>query len=405
MSYFTSEFFAANRRRLRELFTGTAPIVLTANGLLQRSGDTTYPFRQDSSFWYFTGIDEPDIILVIDKNKEYLIVPGRTDTRSIFDGAIDTTALSEKSGISEILDEKSGWKLLGARLKKVQYVATLSASPMYIESHGLYPNPARKRLVKRLKEHNAMLELLDLRQHVSRMRMVKQPPELAAIQAAIDLTAQTLKQVARKLPKWSHEYEVEAFISQAFRNHRAGHAYQPIVAGGQNACTLHYISNDAPLEPKDLLLTDVGAEVEHYAADITRTLAPDRPSKRQQQILDTVVDVQIFALGLLKPGVSLRDYERQVEHFMGEKLRTLGLIKLVEHSEIRKYYPHATSHFLGLDVHDIGDYERPLEPGMVLTVEPGIYVPEEGIGVRIEDNLVITARGNRVLSNKLPKIL
>jgi Xaa-Pro aminopeptidase len=405
MSYFTSEFFAANRRRLRELFTGTAPIVLTANGLLQRSGDTTYPFRQDSSFWYFTGIDEPDIILVIDKNKEYLIVPGRTDTRSIFDGAIDTTALSEKSGISEILDEKSGWKLLGARLKKVQYVATLSASPMYIVSHGLYPNPARKRLAKRLKEHNAMLELLDLRQHVCRMRMVKQPPELAAIQAAIDLTAQTLKQVARKLPKWSHEYEVEAFISQAFRNHRAGHAYQPIVAGGQNACTLHYISNDAPLEPKDLLLTDVGAEVEHYAADITRTLAPDRPSKRQQQILDTVVDVQIFALGLLKPGVSLRDYERQVEHFMGEKLRTLGLIKLVEHSEIRKYYPHATSHFLGLDVHDIGDYERPLESGMVLTVEPGIYVPDEGIGVRIEDNLVITARGNRVLSKKLPKIL
>lgn len=404
-SYFTSDFFIGNRQRLRELFTGTAPIILTANGLLQRSGDTTYPFRQDSSFWYLTGIDEPDIILVMDKGKEYLIVPSRTDSRSIFDGTIDTTALTERSGIADILDEKGGWKQLSSRLKKVQYVATLGASPMYIESHGLYPNPARKRLVKRLKEQNRMLELLDLRQQVIRMRMIKQAPELAAIQAAIDLTAQTLKQVARKLPKLSYEYEVEAFISQTFRNHHAGHAYQPIVAGGQNACTLHYIVNNAPLESKELLLLDVGAEVEHYAADITRTLVPTRPSKRQQQILDTVIDVQAFALTLLKPGVNLRDYERQVEHYMGEKLRSLGLIKLIEHAEVRKYYPHATSHFLGLDVHDIGDYEQPLEPGMVLTVEPGIYIPEENIGVRIEDNIVITARGNRVLSKKLPKIL
>jgi Xaa-Pro aminopeptidase len=405
MSYFTSEFFAANRQRLRELFTGTAPIVLTANGLLQRSGDTTYFFRQDSSFWYFTGIEEPDIILVMDKGKEYLIVPGRTDTRSIFDGSINTEALSSRSGITEILDETAGWKQLGTRLKKVQYVATLSPSPMYIKSHGFYPNPARKRLVKQLKEHNAMLELLDLRQHVIRMRMIKQPPELVAIQAAIDLTGQTLKKLPRKLPTWSHEYEVEAFISQEFRTHQAAHAFQPIVASGRNACTLHYITNNAPLGPKDLLLIDVGAEVEHYAADITRTLALSRPTKRQQQVIDTVIEVQDFACGLLKPGITLHEYERQVEHYMGEKLRALGLIKVIEHAEVRRYYPHATSHFLGLDVHDIGDYERPLELGMVLTVEPGIYIPEEGIGVRIEDNVLIAARGSKILSRKLPRVL
>jgi len=144
---FSSEFFAANRAKLQTLFTGKAPIVITANGLLQRSADTTFPFRQDSNFWYLTGIDEPDIVLVIDKDKEYLIVPGRTASREAFDGQINHAELSQKSGIKEVYDEKAGWQKLTKRITKSQHVATLAAPSSYIAAYGMYTNPARKRLV------------------------------------------------------------------------------------------------------------------------------------------------------------------------------------------------------------------------------------------------------------------
>ncbi len=403
---FSPEFFKANRDRLRSLFTGTAPIVLTANGLLQRNSDSTFPFRQDSNFWYLTGLEEPDLILVIDKAKEYLIVPGRSDSREAFDGHLDSARLSSISGIEEIFDEKTGWKLLDARLKKVAHAATLAAPPSYIEAHGIYTNPARRKLVRALKQANSNLELLDLRSHLTRMRSIKQPQELLAIKAAITVTASTLKKLHTKgLAKFEHEYQIEAEITAGFRKSGAIHAYTPIVASGANAVTLHYIANNDAVSAGDLVLLDVGAEVSNYASDITRTYATTEPSKRQLQVWESVIEVQNYAIGLLKPEVMMRDYEKQVEHFMGEKLRELGLINTIEHDAVRAYYPHATSHFLGLDVHDTGDYDRPLEAGMVLTVEPGIYIAAEGIGIRIEDNILITDDGIEVLSAELSKEL
>jgi Xaa-Pro aminopeptidase len=405
---FTSEFFAGNRERLRQLFTGTAPIVMTANGLLQRGGDSSYPFQQDANFWYLTGIDEPDIVLVIDKSKEYLIVPSRSTTRVAFDGSVDMEALTRISGIQSVLDDKEGWRLLDARLRRAKHVATLSPPPAYVENHGLYTNPARAQLLARIKESGEDVELLDLNQHMALLRVVKQPAELAAIQAAIDVTIDTLKEITRPsaLAKYAHEYEIEADLSRGFRRRGAsGHSFEPIVAGGERACTLHNVANNGQLSSDELLLLDVGAEVDHYAADITRTVSLSPPSRRQQLVYDTVLEVQEFAFSLLKPGALMKENEQQIEHFMGEKLRELGLIKTVEHAEVRRYYPHATSHFLGLNVHDIGDYSRPLEPGMVLTVEPGIYIADEGIGVRIEDDVLITADGYEVLTAQLPRQL
>ena len=403
-SNFRTEFFRANRERLKTLFAGTAPIVLTANGLLQRNNDTTYPFRQDSNFWYLTGINEPDIILVLDKGKEYLIVPGRSETRAAFDGAVTMDELSKRSAITQVLSEKEGWQLLKTRLKKVQHVATLAAPKSHIESLGIYTNPARRRLVAELKRHNAQLELLDLRPHLTKMRSIKQRPELAAIQQAIDLSVKAFSKVSRDhFSKYSYEYEVEAALTNEFRKHNANHAYQPIVASGQHACTLHYITNDGALEATGMLLIDAGAEIENYAADITRSYCLKKPSARQQAVYDAVLSVQHQAISLLKPGALLIDYEQAIEQFMGEKLRELGLIKTIDRSNVRHYYPHATSHFLGLDVHDVGDYQKPLEPGMVLTVEPGIYIPEEGLGIRIEDNILITDKSNKILSDKLPR--
>jgi Xaa-Pro aminopeptidase len=404
-SHFTSDFFAANRARLRELFQGTAPIVIAANGLLQRGGDSSFNFEQDANFWYLTGIDEPDLLLVLDRDKQYLIVPERSDSRQAFDGTIDADELTRRSGIQDVYAEKAGWDQLVNRLGKVKHVATVAPAPAYIEQYGLYTNPARATLLLRLKTYNEMLEVLDLSTHLARMRMVKQPPELAAIQQAIDITLATIKQIAKpaQIIKYAHEYEIEADISRGFRRRGAeGHSFAPIVASGGRAVTLHNVANNGPLSADDLLIMDIGAEVEHYAADITRTISLSTPSRRQKAVHAAVYDVQQYAMGLLKPGILLHDYEEQVEHYMGEKLRELGLIKSISHEAVRTYYPHATSHYLGLNVHDAGEYERPLEPGVVITVEPGIYIPEENIGIRIEDDVLITETGVTVLSRKLP---
>jgi Xaa-Pro aminopeptidase len=408
-STFTAEFFSGNRQRLRDMFTGKAPIVLTANGQLQRGGDSTFPFQQDASFWYLTGLNQPDVLLVMDKDKEYLIVPELSDYQNIFDGRIDTAEFTRQSGIQTILSAKDGWKQLSARLKKVKHIATLAASPQYVETYGLYTNPARRQLIKKLKAENDELELLDLREHLSRLRMIKQPIELDALQQAIDTTIDTLKEVFRpsRLSKYGFEYQLEADISRGFRYRGAhGHAFAPIVAAGARACTLHLQTNDSALSADELVVVDVGAEVEHYAADITRTVSLNgKPSRRQRLVHQAVLDVQEYALTLVKPGALIKENEKAIEQFMGEKLRELGLIKIIEQDTVRRYFPHNTSHFLGLDVHDAGDYDRPLEAGVVITVEPGIYILDEAIGVRIEDDVLITADGYEVLSKRLPREL
>ena len=402
-TFFTSDFFRGNRQRLRAEVGTDAPIVFAANGLLQRGADSNYSFCQDANFWYLTGIAEPDLYLVIDGAEEYLIVPPRDDSRTAFDGIVDFSDLTKKSGISQVVNTGTGWRKLRDRIKETNKVATVAAPPAYIERYGLYANPARQTLHLKLAEISPKLEIKDIGRDIVYLRMIKQPKELAAIQAAIDITLKTIKDVTKKpkLAKYSQEYQIEADIFAGFRSQGAsGHAFEPIVAGGKQACTLHYVANNAALSEGELIVIDVGAEVEHYAADITRTVAKGEVSPRAQQVHAAVIDVQKYAYSLLMPGVLLRDYEKKIENYMGKKLIELGLIKDIEQDNVRDFYPHSTSHFLGLNVHDVGDYDRPLEPGMVLTVEPGIYVPAEAIGVRIEDDVLITETGIKILSKK-----
>jgi Xaa-Pro aminopeptidase len=405
---FTKEFFAGNRERLRQLFTGTAPIVLTANGQLQRNGDTGYRFRQDSNFWYLTGIDQPDVVLVMDKGKEYLIVPERDMVREVFDGKIEAETITRRSGIEEVYVDKEGWKKLGKRLKNCKHVAVLAPAAAYIEWYGLYSNPARAALSAKIKSYNNDVELLDLRDHMMKMRLIKQPQEIDAIQQAIDVTIEGLKYVTsrQRLSKYAYEYEIEADLTRQFRRKQCGHAFDPIVAGGVRACQLHNINNDGQLSADELLLFDVGAEAGLYAADISRTISINgQPSRRQEAVYNAVCEVQDYAYSLLKPGVVNLEYEKKIEMFMGEKLRELGVIKSITKDAVRTYFPHLMTHFLGLDAHDVGDYSKPMQAGMVMVCEPGIYLPEEGIGVRIEDNVLITEDGCKVLSSALPRTL
>jgi Xaa-Pro aminopeptidase len=405
---FKSSFFIENRKKLRGLVPASSPIVIAANGLLQRSGDMTFSFHQDSNFWYLTGVNEPDAVLVCDDSEEYLIVPQREGVRAAFDGVVDYDDIKRISGIEMVYTPEEGWEKLSARLKTVKLVATAEPAPAYVEFYGMYTNPARAMLITRMKESNENLKTKDIRDELAGLRRIKQAEEILALQQAIAITIAGIEQVSdvRRLEAYTYESELEADLSCYFRKHGAIHAFDPIIAGGHNACTLHYLANDDPLHPGELLMFDVGASYNHYAADIARTIAPNRePSARQLAVHAAVAEVQDFALSLLKPGTLVVEYEKQIEQFMGQKLRELGLIKKPTKESIRKYFPHATSHYLGIDPHDVGGYDEPLAPNAVLTCEPGIYIPEEGIGVRIEDDILITEGGNENLSGRLSRDL
>lgn len=401
---FPSEFFIGNRRRLRELHGNEGLIVITGNGLIQRSTDESYPFKQDSNFWYLTGIDEPNAILVIDDTYEYLIAPELSHYQEVFDGGLSHFELAKISGLTQITTNKQGWELLSKSVKKSKQVATIPVQPSFSETYGSYTSPARAHLWQSIMSVAPDIKFQDISMHLKQMRMTKQDIELKMINSAITATIGAVNFVNKRYQagEYDHEFNILLDINQQYWVAGANsHSFDPIIAGGERGLTLH-ISDKKPLDPSKQLLIDIGAEFNHYAADISRTFMKS-PSKRFTQIKFAVCDVSDYAYEILKPGVMLRDYENKIQEYMGEKLRELGLIKVANQQNIRKYFPHATSHFLGLDVHDEGDYGQPIEAGVVLTVEPGIYIPEEGIGVRIEDDILITSDGCQNLSAKLDR--
>jgi len=399
---FDASFFEGNRQRLLEVLGDDALCVLSANGLMQRSADTTFDFRQDSNFWYLTGINEPDCVLVLSSQKTLIIMPARAEHRDMWDGELSTKELKINSGIDEFYEHTEGWNLLDRMIKKTKKVHTATPFEAYFEHFGFYANPARGTLLTELKRHRS-IELVDIRRDLARLRQVKQPIELAAIQEAIDITGKALKHARKKLTSYKYEYEIVADVTADFlRNGAKGHGYSPIVAADKNAATIHYIKNDSKLEQNSLILFDVGAEVSNYSADISRTYAVYKTTPRQRAVYKAVKEVQDYAMGLLKPGVKMREYESKVDLFMAKQLKKLNVIDdITDKKRLKKYFPHLCSHFLGLDVHDSADYELPLKPNMVLTVEPGIYIPEESIGIRIEDNVRITETGIEVLSSAI----
>ncbi len=404
---FTSDFFKNNRTKVRAAREHDVPVVLTANGSVQRAGDSAFRFRQDSNFWYLTGLNEADLVLVITSSTEFIILPERSAVLDIFDGALDREVMMKRSGIEKIYDHQAGWEQLRNLAGKYKKLYT-GLYKGYDQRHNIYNNPAKPRLVGQLKKLHSDITLLDIRRELAHLRMVKQEPEITAIQRAIDITSEALQTVFAD--NWSKKYKDEADLEReiTYQFARGGakvHAYPPIIASGKNGCTLHYADNDQVVHENQLLLIDAGAEYNNYAADITRVYAPVSPTERQQEVYDAVKTVQEYIIGLLKPGLLLRDVEEKVEKAIGKQIKLLGLSKKPDSNVIRKYYPHSFSHHLGLDVHDVADYAVPLTLGMVITVEPGIYIAEEKIGVRIEDDVLITEKGCTVLSAGLPSRL
>lgn len=403
-----ADFFKKNRDRLLAQAEADL-VVIAANTRLQRNGDTTLPFRQDSNFWYMSGIDEPDYILVLSQAKTYLIAPLFSKIQKVFDSVPDNTKLAHDSGINEILETRAGWQQLRDQVAKYKRVAVLP--PANTRRHGFWANPARHRLLRAIKRLQSDVEYIDIGATMASLRAVKTADEISLIQQAINLTTDSFLQIltADNLSTLRYEYQVEAAFTHAFISNGATHAYQPIVAAGQHACTLHYSRNRARIIHGQCLLVDIGAEVSNYAADITRTVFVGGATARQQTVAKGVAAIQAAAYDLLRPGISIKDYEQQLLPVVADVLAGLGLINASKPSQqrhmVRQFMPHATSHFLGLDVHDAGSYEQPLAEGMVLTVEPGIYIPAENMGVRIEDNVLITKNGYTLLSKNLPPLL
>lgn len=398
---FTADFFTSNRSKLKEKTSGV--IVIPGNGQVQRSGDSAYAFRQDSNFWYLTGIQEPGIVLVISSTEEFIILPKRTAIQEVFDGSYDTNELQMVSGIEQILNYNAGWdKLEKLILDQKVYIPTVEEQNL---SQDVYINYAKTKTLAKIIGTVGKENTKDISGQLTKLRMIKQQPEVEAIQKSIDITAKTFSKVMNNdwAKKYKNESDIAAEFNYMFSKEGAEHAYLPIIASGKNACTLHYIKNNQPVEQDKPLLIDAGAEKDMYAADITRVFASDKFTPQQKRIYNVVKNANEQAINMVKPGVTLKEIELATEKFLGSFLYSEKYIPSKDRKYIRKYYPHSVSHHLGLDVHDVADYTKPLEPGMVITIEPGLYIPEIGVGIRIEDDILVTEKGSKILSSSLPK--
>lgn len=399
-----SELYSNNRKCLAAGIDRI--IVLSAYKSVQRRGDLSFSFEQEANFWYVTGIEEPDWWVIIDAmaQKSWLVAPEVDEVHRVFDGSLSWDEAKRISGIDTVLSREDAKLLLEKLATKHDTVYTLGPDP-HEKNYSFAVNPAQANMRKMLKKMFATVA--DCRQDLAKLRAIKRPHEIAVMEKAVALTVSAFADIKEKLPTLPTEYQVEAEFSYAFRRSGAkGHAYDPIVAGGANACTLHYTSNQDPLPANGLLLIDIGARVDGYAADITRTHAIGTPTDRQKAVHAAVERAHHAIIALLKPGLDVREYHKAVDSIMKHELVGLGLMKSVDdEAGYRTYFPHAISHGLGIDVHDSLGRPDTFVPGMVLTVEPGIYIPEEGIGVRIEDDILITDTGHRNLSAALPTSL
>jgi Xaa-Pro aminopeptidase len=391
-----------------------------------RSNDTNYRFRQDSDFFYLTGFEEPDAIAVLKPGEthEYaLFVRPRDPEREIWDGRrAGVEGAKSEFGAQEALpidqfDEKLPEILNDTEILYYRLGVNRDLDDKIIREI------ARMRSLNRKPIHPPET-IIDPATIVHELRVIKSPEELEIMQRAADIAAEAHVEAMKAVRPGMREYEVEALIEQIFRRHgAAAPAYTSIVGAGANATVLHYINNDGELRDGELVLIDAGAEYKGYASDITRTFPINgRYSKAQREIYDLVLKAQTSCVDMVRPGVTHEQLKQHSIEVLTEGMVELGLLQgkpeqLIKDKKYEKFYMHGLGHMLGIDVHDVGRYyfgkeSRALEPGVVMTVEPGIYVapdtkdiPEQylGIGVRIEDDVLCTNNGPRVLTSKVPK--
>ena len=417
---------ARRRRQLMQAAGDGAILILPAAPERVRSRDTHYPYRQDSDFWYLTGCDEPDAVLVLVPGRAHgeaiLFCRERDPAREAWDGpmlgpegAMEALGLDDAYPVSDIDDILPG--LLEGR-RRVHYHLGRDAD-FDLKLIG-WINRVRAQVRQGAQPPQEFLELGHL---LDEMRLFKSADEIKLMQRAADISVEAHRAAMRAAHAGVHEYEVQAELERVFRLHDAQPAYASIVGAGTNACVLHYRANAAKARAGELVLVDAGAEYRGYAADITRTFPVDgRFGKAQRALHDLVCAAQAAALAQARPGVPYEAGHQAAVETLTEGLLSLGLLKgtlktALADGAYKRYYRHKTGHWLGLDVHDVGEYRidgasRLLEPGMVFTIEPGLYVPADdatvaakwrGIGIRIEDDVLVTDAGHRVMTGALER--
>ncbi len=387
------------RKELLSRLDENALVIVCSNSELQRNADCTFPFRPDSSFWYLTGFTEPDAIAVFSEKNYSVFVRPKDKTKEIWNGkrlgaeaAPDALRADNAYPIEQFAEQLD--KLIDD--KSVLY----------------YDNNSTNVLSEDIASSEDIHPLLP---HLSEMRLIKDDVEIAHMQTSADLAVNAHIQAMTNVKPGMFEYEIAALFDGEFKKNNSSHAYTPIVAGGENACVLHYIENNEVLNDGDLLLIDSGCETQGYASDITRTFPINgRFSDAQKQIYSIVLEAQKKAIACLRPGERVNKAHETACGIISNGLTKLGII--TDGLPLNEFYMHNTGHWLGLDVHDCGQHKlndeyRLFEAGMVMTVEPGIYIRKNdkidrkywGIGIRIEDDVLITETGNTVLTDSLVK--
>jgi Xaa-Pro aminopeptidase len=421
-----AEMFSERRRRFMEALGGDAIAILPSAPVATRSGDVEFIYRQDNDFHYLTGFAEPEsVALFAPSAKEpfVMFVRPRDKERETWTGrraGIEGAMLDYGAAKAYAIDELD--RMLPRYLEKAERVHFSLGVNEKMTARVL--EMVKASAAMRPRTGSGPHAIIDPREILHEMRLFKRPEEIETMRRAIAISAEAHKAAMSNARGGMMEWEIEALVDYTFRrNGAAGPSYPSIIASGGNAATLHYINNDREMRRGELLLIDAGCEYDFYASDVTRTFPIGaRFTRLQRDLYDIVLAAQLKSIETIKPGVKFDDPHDAAVRILVEGMCAAGLLKgspedALKSGSYRRFYMHRTSHWLGMDVHDVGLYRsggesRTLEPGMVLTAEPGIYIasddeeaPEEfrGIGIRIEDDVLVTSEGNEVLTSAAPK--
>lgn len=411
------QFFIHNRRNLVKQLKPNSVAVVNANDIMPTNSDGTMRFRQNSDLFYLTGVDQEETILVLcpqfpdSKYHEVLFLRETSELIATWEGhKLTKEEAREATGVETVL-----WISEFPKLFNTMMVMG-DVENVYLNTNDHYradnPVPSRDtKFIRWCQEKYPLHKYERLAPIMHKLRSVKSDTEIRLLQKACDITESAFRRVLKFVKPGVTEYEIEAEYAHEFlKSGSRGFAYEPIIASGANSCVLHYIENKNVCKEGDVLLLDVGAEYANYNADLTRTIpVSGKFTKRQRDVYDAVLRVMRSAISMIKPGIVYYDYHKEVQKIMESELIGLGLLnkKDVDNQPkekplFMKYFMHGTGHQLGLDVHDVGNMYHKMQAGQVWTVEPGIYIKEEGLGIRIENNVVIGETGVLDLMKNIP---
>lgn len=414
-NFFNKDFFEQNRQNLLEQLPPQSVAFVTSADQLPRNGDQTFYFRQSSNLFYLTGINQEQTLLVLSNchpdcsKHQILFIRYACSKEQIWEGKkLSVFEAIETSGIKNVL-YTSDFETMMSEI--VYYAENIFIASNENLKYRRFYNDADYRLYKKLRFNFPFHSYKRLSPFIVKQRLIKQQPEIDAIKKAIEITNKAFNRVLKFVKPNVKENEVEAEIMHEFLiNGVKNYSFEPIVASGIDTCVLHYTQNNKKCESGDLLLIDFGAEFSNYAADITRTIPVDgKFDKFQLKVYSAVLEIQNYAKNQLKSGSTINIWNKQVKKFVEQKLLELQLItkqeidnQKTQFQAVQEYFMHGVGHFLGIDVHDVGTNDTYFEPGMVLTVEPGIYIAEKGFGIRLENDVLITNSGIIDLSEQIP---